>query len=108
MNERIKQLYEQAGMKFLLGSVESFDIINFNPEKFAELIVRECANIIPETAGNMSGTYRDQIDELFGIEQSVERLKQALASPVVDMPAGLNREERRAFILKVAAQGGNE
>jgi hypothetical protein len=41
MNERIKQLYEQAGMKFLLGSVESFDIINFNPEKFAKSIVQE-------------------------------------------------------------------
>jgi hypothetical protein len=49
MNERIKQLAEQAGLKVeswmtnppkpfqILGSTEQF-------EKFAELIVRECAN----------------------------------------------------------------
>jgi hypothetical protein len=48
MNERIKELAEQAGYKPLPG----FDFANSLEEvfikKFAELIVRECADIIAE------------------------------------------------------------
>ena len=42
MNERIKELAEQAGM--ILGDGSEFDMAKFMPKevKFAELIVREC------------------------------------------------------------------
>jgi hypothetical protein len=54
MNERIRQLEVQAGMQYRLGPVvniakdgthtfeEEKVYDTFNPEKFAELIVREC------------------------------------------------------------------
>ncbi len=55
MNERIRELAEQAGMLYTLDSkpthidengTHTFQEINvyknFDPEKFAELIVREC------------------------------------------------------------------
>ena len=42
MNERIKQLAEQAGM--IVGDAGEFDMAKFMPKevKFAKLIVREC------------------------------------------------------------------
>ena len=42
MNERIRQLAEQAGM--IVGDAGEFDMAKFMPKevKFAELIVREC------------------------------------------------------------------
>jgi hypothetical protein len=39
MNERVKELAKQAGYEY--GSYDSFGL--FEIEKFAELIVRECA-----------------------------------------------------------------
>ena len=53
MNERIRELAEQAGLEY-----------NFDPmlwlkyEKFAELIVRECTNMLPEdTIRNKDGVH---------------------------------------------------
>ena len=45
MNERIKNLAEQAGYKHpdAVGTCE--DYAYFDHEKFAELIVRECADV---------------------------------------------------------------
>ena len=44
MNERIKELADQAG--FILHQMENLpDFYIFNKEKFAELIVRECAEV---------------------------------------------------------------
>ena len=87
MNERIKELAEQAGLKVeswmtnppkpfqILGSTEQF-------EKFAELIVRECAGVAeglsklyPEKVGfdvgYTMGTARaaKDIKERFGVEE---------------------------------------
>ena len=53
MNERIKELAEQAGVIFVPASIDYFgerhpsDILTktMDVEKFAELIVRVCANI---------------------------------------------------------------
>jgi hypothetical protein len=42
MNERIKQLAKQAG--FTPGIMGLNRFTDFDPEKFAELIVQECAN----------------------------------------------------------------
>ena len=41
MNERIKELAEQAGFKYLPAVRLAFQ--GFNKEKFAELIVKDCA-----------------------------------------------------------------
>ena len=75
MNKRIQQLVEQAngsfgeGLEFavVFGELEDF-------EKFAELIVRECADIAKHHVMNIS-TYADadfvdeQIKQHFGVEE---------------------------------------
>ena len=45
MNERIRALAEQA-TTIEYGLDNGFDRVTFDKEKFAELIVRECANFI--------------------------------------------------------------
>jgi len=53
MNKRIKELAEQAGMDY-----DRYDPYGYlNEEKFAELIVQECADIL--------ATYRVQFDDGF-------------------------------------------
>ena len=70
MNERIRELAVEAGM--ILGDAGEFDMAKFMPKevKFAELIVRECADLVdtlneaydaPSTAGKFIKTH-------FGIE----------------------------------------
>ena len=60
MNERIKELYDQAleskfdygaGAGVKPGEYYSNYITVLNPEKFAELIVRECMSIIKQGEG---------------------------------------------------------
>jgi hypothetical protein len=65
MNERIKELIEQA------YDPEYGFII---PEKFAELIVRECMEqvfytIEDEEQDNISGSIRDRITQHFGVKE---------------------------------------
>jgi hypothetical protein len=44
MNERLKELWAQAGGHYSSGNQHSWPQYTIdNPEKFAELIVRECA-----------------------------------------------------------------
>ena len=73
MNARIRLLAEQANEL----DYETFDEYNhktvqhykFNKEKFAELIVRECAGIAG-CNGHVSGfTLGDLIKEHFGVEE---------------------------------------
>ena len=64
MNERIKELAEQAGFPEW-----SQKTIGFELEKFAELIVRECAEVCSESGTRYDGLwYADQIKEHFGVE----------------------------------------
>ena len=47
MNERIRQLMEQAGGGYgFLGSPNSIKFTEEDFEKFAELIVQECMNVL--------------------------------------------------------------
>ena len=48
MNERIRELFEQAGGYAQLTPRGDYftDFEDFDPEKLAELIVRECAGIV--------------------------------------------------------------
>jgi hypothetical protein len=73
MNDRIKELAEQATC-FKEGLIEGkYDIEVFDKEKFAELIVRECANIVwDEAEKTMSSEVNDagyKIIEYFGVKQ---------------------------------------
>jgi hypothetical protein len=54
MNERIKQLAEQAGLKIPVDTEYNGHIYRHALEKFAQLIVRECADTIENrTPGQM-------------------------------------------------------
>jgi hypothetical protein len=78
MNERIQELAEQAG---LIGTNGHFEYDFFDPEKFAELLVRECmkvavnkdsgymhpANVAGHIAAGRS-TAAQMIKEHFGVE----------------------------------------
>jgi len=68
MNERIKELAEKCEGRTICECGE----IGFNYEKFAELIVGECAskvdNILREKKHG-GGTMGDEIREHFGVEE---------------------------------------
>jgi len=70
MNEKIKQLAEQAGYTTDMFGIGHWDM----PEckKFAQLIVRECAskvdNILREKKDG-GGTMGDEIRKHFGVEE---------------------------------------
>ena len=75
MNERIKELMGQATEPPEFPA----DIGYFNPEKFAELIVRKCAEIayqslyedrvFDDTPHNIRGKVMDNIKQHFGVEE---------------------------------------
>jgi len=72
MNERIRQLAEQAGSthKQNLGVYQFY---TDELEKFAELIIRECAELTldykSEVYYNGWLDYRDEIKQHFGVEE---------------------------------------
>jgi hypothetical protein len=70
MNERIQKLIEQA-TTIEYGVDNGFDRVTFDKEKFAELIVHECAAIGERYA---DGNYevRNQIMAQFGLEEPEE------------------------------------
>ena len=66
MNERIRQLAEQAGIVPGIMGLNRFT--HFDPEKFAELIVLECAIIV----GTMEEPHQDiaeLVKQHFGVKQ---------------------------------------
>ena len=71
MNERIKELAEQAGF-YYTDKTGFITPAGCDPAKFAELIVRECAsrvdNILREKKDG-GGTMGDEIREHFGVEE---------------------------------------
>ena len=68
MNERIKELAEQAGLRFTqLMSTPMVPIVDGKEtdlEKFAELIVRECVGVVENLAPGYND-YRNQIEDAF-------------------------------------------
>ena len=92
MNERIRELYNQSGglVRMYEGKLTyfpayqknvgdgNFEFSSFDPEKFAELIVRECADICMEMAAKCAGLLgdgalakdcADWIKKDFGVEE---------------------------------------
>ena len=73
MNERIKELAEQAGMtndKFGMYFAKDFDshcADGVDLEKFAELIVRECSNFLKDTLDDHFAA--EQLEEHFGVTE---------------------------------------
>lgn len=77
MNERIKALWLQAGGNYDSGNQHTWPQYTIdNPEKFAELLIRECLKIVEPTEyedGNddwcvtLRGTAQE-IKEHFGVE----------------------------------------
>ena len=55
MNERIKELAEQA-TTIEYGVDNGFDRVTFDKEKFAELIVRECIDTLQRSKDNFGST----------------------------------------------------
>jgi hypothetical protein len=77
MNNRIKQLIEQAEIKFESHpqhqGIDTAVIIPTDLEKFTELIVRECISIIEGIEPGYKD-YRDQIEDAFR-RDCVEEIK---------------------------------
>jgi hypothetical protein len=75
MNERIKELWSQAGGHYNGGNQHTWPEYTIDdPEKFAELIVRECLKIVEPTEDSgdewcvtLKGTAQE-IKEHFGVE----------------------------------------
>jgi hypothetical protein len=73
MNERIRQLAEQAGFDDRGSNHTAY--MNFDHEKFAELIVKECAEIADTERPNSLGcgyitkTKGRLIQENFGVDK---------------------------------------
>jgi hypothetical protein len=64
MNEQLKQLAEQANLK-----LDDLPDSTFIPlDKFAELIVRECAKQVKHLHKQGGGTYGETILKHFGIK----------------------------------------
>ena len=77
MNNRIRKLAEQAGLKYYNWSTNESNIIDGefkyprleDYKKFAELIVRECARIADEPTSHPFDSYGLKIREHFGVEE---------------------------------------
>jgi hypothetical protein len=68
MNERIRQLWSQAGGHYDSGNQHTFPQYTIDdPKKFAELIVRECAVRVDWILAEGGGTQGDLIREHFGV-----------------------------------------
>ncbi len=76
MNEQIKQLMDQTLDEKFAGTWSTMDMQDLQKfaERFAELIVRECAKVILETPVkyteiDIMHIIRDNIKEHFGVEE---------------------------------------
>jgi hypothetical protein len=68
MNERIQELAEQAGIFRPKEFYQHIDALQL--EKFAELIVRECARVYWNIDdGEIHGEYVKALKEHFGVEE---------------------------------------
>jgi hypothetical protein len=62
MNERIRELLEQAGVKY---TVMPKDTVY---EKFAELLIKDCAEIVKDVYKAGGNTYSNIMYERYGIK----------------------------------------
>ena len=77
MNERIRQLAEQA-TTYIDPSANDGVCWNFDKEKFAEFIVRECIDIVKPTPHHEAypQCYLGDVDGLELLENKVKKIKE--------------------------------
>ena len=70
MNERIRELYIQTSNETADGKEWAVGGLH-NAERFAELIMAECARIIKDAVDHRepASTYADKIKKHFGVEE---------------------------------------
>ena len=68
MNERIRQLAEQA-TTYIEPTSNSGEGWIFDKEKFAELIVRECIQAVKNVGGYNEDYHMNAIKKYFGVEE---------------------------------------
>jgi len=66
MNERIKKLIELSGIS-VRGYYDETGSTPLELQKFAELIVRECADLVDDH-DDLYGSYGDRIKKHFGVD----------------------------------------
>ena len=74
MNERIRELSEQAGIHFgRSATLDGNNIARFvttsDMEKFAELIVRECAELATKEYNNRGAIHGNDLLQHFGVAE---------------------------------------
>jgi hypothetical protein len=72
MNERIRELAEQAGGEFYTGFAGSPNSVKFMEqdfEKFAELIIKECVHLFVSDHDEEHNEILESIKEHFGVKQ---------------------------------------
>ena len=66
MNEHIKELIKQA-TTIEYGVDNGFDRVNFDKEKFAELLIRECSDIFVELRTRPADLAVKDVKKHFGV-----------------------------------------
>ena len=69
MNERIRELAEEAGYTPLKPRTLADDMQEIFLKKFAELIVRECAKLADEPTSRPYESYGIMIKQHFGVKE---------------------------------------
>ena len=71
MNEQIRELAEQAQQYAEYVTPQGLEWFNAFKEKFAELIVRECAQVVADAVDHRepASTYVNKIKQRFGVEE---------------------------------------
>jgi hypothetical protein len=64
MKERIRELAKQA-TTIEYGVDNGFDRVTFDQEKFAELIIQECSNVLMKESERLYKLVSEEKDELF-------------------------------------------
>ena len=68
MNQRIKQLEQQCWSHRVEGALVDGQL-HFDTEKFAQLIVRECIDVVEDAGGIDKYHYTGAIGKHFGVEE---------------------------------------
>ena len=71
MNELISKLFKQSGgiIEIENGNFWTYTTENYDPELFAKLIIRECANQVDWILAEGGKTQGDLIKQHFGVEE---------------------------------------
>ena len=69
MNERINELARQAQQYAECTTPQGLEWLPAFKEKFAELIVKECCNIMAEYSHRPAGVVKRNVKEHFGVEE---------------------------------------